>query len=284
MKNLTLTSKTCIPSTPLLMDTDPLILERRILKKAAMASARYGLLKKNDRVLAAISGGKDSWTMLHALIELRKKAPFSYEIHVVVVQQGAERFRTDIIEKRVSKLPVDGFEILHYPVFEVVRLKNRKGKISCSLCSRLRRGILYSYAAENGFNKIALGHHLDDVIETLLLNVFFEGKIGAMAPIRSSDDGRNIIIRPLYFVEERETATFVYHKRYPVVCCHCPLCHEKFSSKRALIKQWIAQMEKEYPGIKRSLLASLENIDVKGITWFLKGNNNGYERTSDKGA
>ena len=281
MKNLILEKSNRCPLTHGKIEIKPENAERRILKKAARASIEFKLIEPADRILVALSGGKDSWSLLHSLIRLRQRTPFSFEIHTVVVHPGFQGFRTDIIEDKLKNLEIDGYEIIHTPIYEIVKLKNQRNKIFCSLCSRLRRGVLYSCADRGRFNKIALGHHMDDVIETLLLNVLFEGKISAMSPRRTSDSGKHIIIRPLFYVEEKETASLAYGFGYPVICCMCPLCYEKYSSKRLMVKELIKNLESAHPGIKKSLLASLRNIDPKGLIWFLQNEREKYTaRTS----
>lgn len=272
MKNLThhLLNKPCLFPLRKLREEELKSLINSVLKRVARASGEFKLIEKNDRILLALSGGKDSWTLLHFLIEIRKKAPFPFEIFVVVVDQGFEGFNTSIIERKLSQMSVDGYEILKTNIYRTVLEKNQRNKIFCSLCSRLRRGILYSYGREGGFNKLALGHHMDDVVETLLLNIFFSGKLAGMAPRRVSDDGKMIVIRPLYYVQEKETSLLAHHLGYPVVCCRCPLCEDKETSMRKFVKNLLFQLEEKQPGIKLSLLRSLSNPDLKSFPFYEK--------------
>jgi tRNA 2-thiocytidine biosynthesis protein TtcA len=198
-------------------------LRRRILRKTGRAIADFGMISEGDRILVALSGGKDSWTLLHCLEELRRKAPIRFEVAAVTVDPGFPGFRTEALEEhcRAGGYPhwVEGSQI-----YEIVEAKREPGTSYCSFCSRLRRGILYGAAQREGFTKIALGHHADDLIETLLLSQFFTGEIKSMPPVLRADDGVNVVIRPLCTVFEADIRSFATLLGVPIVCCGCPVC------------------------------------------------------------
>ena len=237
-------------------------LERRISRGVGRAIAEFKLVEEGDRILVAISGGKDSWALLHVLNEMRKRAPVRFSLVAANIDQGYAGFRQDVIEDFVA---ARGYEH-HMEYFNVAKLieeKTAPGSTPCSLCARMRRGVLYGLAEKHGCNKIALGHHLDDFIETALLNMLFVGRAASMAPKLLSDDGRNVVIRPLVYVEEREIKAYVRKMEFPVVCCQCPImCGETVHGdyKRRMVKKMIDQLEVAIPGVRHSLIASLGNV------------------------
>jgi tRNA 2-thiocytidine biosynthesis protein TtcA len=242
-------------------ETTPERLEKRIFKAAGQAIADFKMIEEGDKIMVAVSGGKDSWVMLSILNDLQKRAPVNFEIMAVNLDQGYEGFEVDIIEDYLIKEKIP-YHMAEKNINKIVQEKN-DGGTWCSLCSRLRRGTLYGLAEQLGCNKIALGHHQDDMIETLLLNAFFIGRLGSMAPKLKADDGKNIIIRPLIYVLESEIREYTKIKNFPVVCCQCPLmCGETVHGdyKRRRIKVLIKQLEGEIPDIRNSLLASLKNV------------------------
>lgn len=237
-------------------------LEKRIFKAVGDAITEFNMIEEGDRIMIAVSGGKDSWVMLSILNDLQRRAPVNFEIMAVNLDQGYEGFEVDKIENYLieNKIP---YHMAFKNINKIVEEKNENGATWCSLCSRLRRGSLYGLAEELKCNKIALGHHQDDMIETLLLNAFFVGRLGAMAPKLRSDDGKNTVIRPLIYVLESEIQEYTRNKKFPVVCCQCPLmCGESVHGdfKRKRIKDLIRQLEAEIPQIRNSLLASLKNV------------------------
>lgn len=238
-----------------------LFLERGIRRLAGRAIGDFGLIQNGDRVLVALSGGKDSWTLLHILDSLRKRAPVHFSLTAVTVHPGFPGFRTGGIE---ACLREQGYEhrTVHAPIHGLMLEKLRPGESPCSLCSRIRRGVLYTQARELGCTKIALGHHREDFIETLLLNQFFNGMIKAMAPLLHADDGWNTVIRPLVYVPEEDILRFASAAGFPVTCCACPSCGDP-DLKRVRMKNLLAELEREHPGIKANLLAALENIDYR---------------------
>ena len=237
-------------------------LHRRILSATGRAIADFSMIEEGDRILVAISGGKDSWVMLKMLRELKRKAPVSFDIIAINIDQGYANFRQDLIEDYVTDNEIE-FEMEEFDIASILTEKIDKGEVPCSLCSRLRRGSLYGLAEKHKCNKIALGHHLDDFIETLLLNSFFIGRLAAMAPKLTSDDGKNIVIRPLVYVSEAEIISYTEKSDFPIVCCNCPLMCGNASnsdSKRRMIKQLIGVLEEKIPSIRYSLLKSLSNV------------------------
>jgi tRNA 2-thiocytidine biosynthesis protein TtcA len=236
-------------------------LERRIARATGRAVADFKLIEEGDRILVAISGGKDSWALLRVLDKMRKRAPFRFELVAANIDQGYAGFRQDAIEDYVA---ARGYEY-HMEYFNIAKLieeKTAPGSTPCALCSRMRRGALYGLAEKHGCNKIALGHHLDDFIETALLNMLFVGRLAAMAPKLLSDDGKNVVIRPLVYVEEKEIRAYAQKMHFPIVCCQCPImCGETVHGdyKRRMLKKLIDELEVAIPGVRHSLIASLGN-------------------------
>ncbi len=237
--------------------------ERHIRRLVGRAIGHFGLIENHDRILVAVSGGKDSWTLLQVLNALRKRAPVSFSLVAVTVHPGFPGFRTDGIE---AYLREHGYEyrVVRAPVHDLVLAKLSPDETPCALCARIKRGVLYSQAAELGCTRIALGHHRDDFIETLLLNQFFNGKIKAMTPLLNADDGRNVVIRPLVYVPEEEIIRYAAEAGFPVTCCACPACGDP-DQKRAQIKKMLGELEQAHPGIKASLLAALADIDTRHL-------------------
>lgn len=237
--------------------------EHHIRRLTGQAIGDFGLVKEGDRVLVALSGGKDSWTLLTVLETLRKKAPVRFTLVAVTVHPGFPGFATEGIE---SHLRERGFEyrIVRAPVHDLLMDKLDPDDTPCPLCARIKRGVLYTQAAELGCTKIALGHHRDDFIETLLLNQFYNGRIKAMAPLLRADDGRNVVIRPLVYVPEEDIIAYAADAGFPVTCCACPACGDP-DQKRVKIKALLAGLEEEHPGIKASLLAALGDVDHRHL-------------------
>jgi tRNA 2-thiocytidine biosynthesis protein TtcA len=231
--------------------------EQRLMKSVAKASADFGLLEPGDRVLVAVSGGKDSHALLYLLRELAKRTPFRFSIVALNVDQGHPGFPKHLLPEYFER---EGYEyrVIEEDTYSVVKEKIPEGKTTCSLCSRLRRGILYTAAVEMGATKIALGHHRDDVIETLLLNLFYSGQMKAMPPRLRSDDGRNVVIRPLVYAAETELSAFAEERAFPII--PCDLCGSQENLKRKRIKDLIASLEAENPDVRRSLFAALANV------------------------
>jgi tRNA 2-thiocytidine biosynthesis protein TtcA len=237
--------------------------ETRIRRLVGKAIGDFGLITEGDRILVALSGGKDSWTLLRMLELLRRRAPVNFTLVAVTVHPGFPGFRTEAME---DYLRAERFE--HYvvtaPIHALIQMKLAPHEVPCPLCSRMRRGVLYTQAAALGCSKVALGHHRDDFIETLLLNLFYNGTIKAMAPLLQADDGRNVVIRPLVYVAEEETAAYAVEAGFPVTCCACPACGDR-DQKRVRVKELLAGLEKDHPGIKASLLAALGDVDLRHL-------------------
>ena len=233
-------------------------LETRIAKKVTRAITEYNLIEDGDRVMVGLSGGKDSWALLQILDVLRQRAPIRFSLIGVTVDSGYEGFRHDLI---ASTCHARGWEyrIVHTEIGDVMDDLLPAGATPCSLCARLRRGVLYRIAAEAGVTKIALGHHLDDFVETLLLNLFFAGALKAMPARLVSDDGAHVVIRPLVGVTEAEARQYAKDSMLPVISCCCPVCGD-LSLQRQRIKRLIAELEVEHPEVKSSMIRALANV------------------------
>lgn len=242
-------------------------LEKKMFHSIGKAIGDFKMIDEGDQIMVAVSGGKDSWVMLHILEELRKRAPVKFNLIAVNIDQGYAGFRQDKIE---DYLVSHGFKF-HMEFFNIAQIleeKNKDGAVPCSLCSRLRRGSLSGLAAKLGCNKIALGHHQDDMIETLLLNTFFNGRLAAMAPKLVSEDEKITVIRPLMSVSEKEIIQYAEALKFPIVCCQCPLmCGEAshLDHRRRKMKDLLKQLEKDIPEIKNSILASLGRVQVSHL-------------------
>jgi tRNA 2-thiocytidine biosynthesis protein TtcA len=238
-------------------------LYKRIKNRVGRAIADFNLIEDGDRIGVAVSGGKDSYTLLHILEELRKRAPVRYEIMAINIDSGYPGFRADIIEEHLRE---HGFtshmeKTDHYGI---IKEKRRPDTSYCSFCARLKRGVLYSLAQRFNCNKLALGHHMDDFIETLLLNQFFVGSLKAMAPGMLADNGLTTVIRPLVYVAEEDIIRFSRNNRFPVVCCCCPVCGVA-DRQRKRMKELLKELEKENPFVKKSLLKALANVQPRHL-------------------
>jgi tRNA 2-thiocytidine biosynthesis protein TtcA len=233
-------------------------LETRIAKKVTKAISDYRLIEDGDRVMVGLSGGKDSWALFQILDVLRKRAPIRFSLVGVTVDSGYEGFRHDLI---ASTCEQRGWEcrIVHTGIGEVMDDLLAAQATPCSLCARLRRGVLYRLADEVGATRIALGHHLDDFIETLMLNLFFAGTLKAMPARLVSDDGRHVVIRPLVSVTEAEARQYAKHSELPIIGCCCPACGD-LGLQRQRVKRLLAELEVEHPEIKSSMIRALANV------------------------
>lgn len=232
-------------------------LEKRLLDEVARASADFNLLEPGDRVMVAVSGGKDSHALLYLLREIQKRAPFDFSLFAVNVDQGHPGFPTQLLPEYFAR---EGYEyrILTEDTYSIVKEKVPEGKTYCSLCSRLRRGILYTAARELGATKIALGHHRDDVIETLMLNLFYSGQLKAMPARLRSDDGDNVVIRPLVYVNEQSLAEFAELKGFPII--PCDLCGSQDNLHRQKVKRLLNDLTEENRHVRANIFAALANV------------------------
>jgi tRNA 2-thiocytidine biosynthesis protein TtcA len=233
-------------------------LESRLAKKVTRAIVEHQLIEDGDRVMVGLSGGKDSWALMQILDELRKRAPIDYSLVAVNVNSGYTNFRHDLVTTACAERGWD-VRVEHTTIGAVIDDVLDDGETPCSLCARLRRGVLYRVASLVGATKIALGHHLDDFIETVLLNLFFQGALKAMPARLVSDNQQHIVIRPLVYVTEAEARAYTQEVGLPVIGCCCPACGD-LSLKRQRLKRLIAELEVEHRDIKNSMIKALGNV------------------------
>ena len=240
-------------------------LTKRLRRLAGSAIADYKMIEEGDLVMVCLSGGKDSYALLDVLLGLRRSAPINFDLVAVNLDQKQPGFPEDVLPKylELQKVP---FYVLEKDTYSVVKSVVPEGKTTCGLCSRLRRGTLYGFAQEIGATKIALGHHLDDIVETLFLNMFFQGKLKAMPPKLLSDDGKNIVIRPLSYCREKDLLRFAKYREFPLIPCN--LCGSQENLQRVKIKSMLASWEKEFPGRVENIFRSIQNVSLSQLGDF----------------
>ena len=237
-------------------------LAARLRSAVGKAIADYRMIAAGDRVMVCLSGGKDSYTLLDLLLSLQRSAPVSFELLAVNLDQKQPGFPADVLPRYLAGREVP-FHVIEQDTYSVVTRVVPEGRTLCGLCSRLRRGALYRFAAENGITKIALGHHRDDIVETLFLNLFFGGRLKAMAPKLLSDDGRHIVIRPLAYVAEHDIARYARGRAFPLIPCN--LCGSQENLQRVAVKRMLAQWEREFPGRTESIASALRNLEPEHL-------------------
>jgi tRNA 2-thiocytidine biosynthesis protein TtcA len=232
-------------------------LEKRLCRLTGQAIADFNMIEAGDRVMVCLSGGKDSYGLLDVLLKLRQRAPIEFDIVAVNLDQKHPGYPAHVLPDYLKSLGIE-YRIAEQDTYSTVKRLIPEGKTMCSLCSRLRRGVLYRLAGELGATRIALGHHRDDILETFFLNLFFGGKLKAMPPKLGSDDGRHVVIRPLAYVKERDLAHYAEVRAFPII--PCDLCGSQDHLQRKQVKQMLRSWEKEYPGRVETIFNSLQRV------------------------
>lgn len=233
-------------------------LSTRLRQQVGRAIADYAMIGDGDRVMVCLSGGKDSWTLLDMLLQLRAKAPIRFDIAAVHLDQKQPGYDASVLPGYLESLGL-AFHIIEQDTYSVVRRVVPEGRTLCSLCSRLRRGALYDFAARHGFTRIALGHHRDDIVETLFLNLFHQARLKAMPPKLRSDDGRNIVIRPLAYSRETDIAEYAARRGFPILPCN--LCGSQDNLQRKSVKAMLQQWERDTPGRVENVFRALTQVE-----------------------
>jgi tRNA 2-thiocytidine biosynthesis protein TtcA len=232
-------------------------LQKRLRRNAGNAIVDYNMIEDGDRIMVCLSGGKDSYAMLDVLMSLQKSAPIQFELVAVNLDQKQPGFPEEVLPAYLEQKGIP-FYILEKDTYSVVKEVIPEGKTTCGLCSRLRRGSLYGFAQDIGASKIALGHHRDDIVETLFLNMFFGGSLKAMPPKLLSDDKRNVVIRPLAYCKEKDLARYAQYKEFPIIPCN--LCGSQDNLQRVQIKKMLGEWERQYPGRTETIFKAIRNV------------------------
>lgn len=232
-------------------------LQKRLRHSVGDAIADFNMIEDGDKIMVCLSGGKDSYTMLDILLNLQKTAPVKFELIAVNLDQKQPGFPEHVLPQYLESIGVP-YHIIEKDTYSVVKRVIPEGQTTCGLCSRLRRGTLYGYAEANGITKIALGHHRDDILETFFLNIFYGGKLKAMPPKLLSDDKKNIIIRPLAYVREKEIERFAAFKNFPIIPCN--LCGSQENLQRQAMKEMLKTWDRQFPGRLETIFTSLQNV------------------------
>ena len=232
-------------------------LQKRLRRNVGQAVADYNMIEAGDRIMVCLSGGKDSYAMLDILMNLQKNAPIDFELIAVNLDQKQPGFPEAVLPAYLDGLDIE-YHILEKDTYSIVTSKIPEGKTYCSLCSRLRRGTLYGFAEQIGATKVALGHHRDDIVETLFLNMFFQGKLKAMPPKLLSDDKKNILIRPLAYCRETDLIALAELKQFPIIPCN--LCGSQEGLQRNVVKSMLSGWEREFPGRIDSIFGAIKNV------------------------
>jgi tRNA 2-thiocytidine biosynthesis protein TtcA len=232
-------------------------LQKRLRRNVGKAVADYRMIEEGDRIMVCLSGGKDSYAMLDILMNLQKNAPIQFELVAVNLDQKQPGFPEQVLPNYLDTLDIE-YHILEKDTYSIVTSKIPEGKTYCSLCSRLRRGTLYGFAEQIGATKVALGHHRDDIVETLFLNMFYQGKLKAMPPKLLSDDKRNVLIRPLAYCKESDLVALAELKQFPIIPCN--LCGSQAGLQRNAVKEMLAQWERQFPGRIDAIFGAIKNV------------------------
>lgn len=237
------------------------IIERTLLRRVGKAVADYSLIREGDRIAVGLSGGKDSFGLLDILLKLKARAPVSFEVVAVTVHNGSPDFRSDLLVEWLRERGID-FHIERTRILEIIEEKKRPGSSYCSMCARLRRGALYGAVEHLGCNRLALAHHLDDAAETLMMNLFFGGRLKAMPPKLLAENGRVSVIRPLAYVPESLMREYAEQKNFPLIDCGCGLCSVK-EQERSKMKALIEEVAERYPEVRGSILSALRTVEPR---------------------
>jgi len=232
-------------------------LQKRLRRNVGKAVADYRMIEEGDRIMVCLSGGKDSYAMLDILMNLQKNAPIQFELVAVNLDQKQPGFPEQVLPNYLDTLDIE-YHILEKDTYSIVTSKIPEGKTYCSLCSRLRRGTLYGFAEQIGATKVALGHHRDDIVETLFLNMFYQGKLKAMPPKLLSDDKRNVLIRPLAYCKESDLVALAELKQFPIIPCN--LCGSQSGLQRNAVKEMLTQWERQFPGRIDAIFGAIKNV------------------------